>query len=105
MQNVQQVVAGLTEPWKPVVVGEANGFLMKVARLDGAFPWHAHEREDELFYCLEGSFRIEREGDGPLVLSEGDVVTIPAGSRHRPVADRPAVAVVFERGETKQYGD
>jgi quercetin dioxygenase-like cupin family protein len=35
----------------------------------------------------------------------GDVFVVPAGTRHRPVADEPAVALLFERAETKQYGD
>jgi mannose-6-phosphate isomerase-like protein (cupin superfamily) len=104
MQNARAVAARLTEPWKPVVVGEANGFLMKVVRLEGVFPWHAHEREDEMFFCLQGSFRIEQDWAPHVELSEGDVFTVPAGRRHRPVAAQPAVAILFERSETKQYG-
>jgi mannose-6-phosphate isomerase-like protein (cupin superfamily) len=95
----------LRQPWQPRVVAEANGFQMKVVRLDGEFPWHRHEKEDELFYCLEGSFRIEREGDELVVLSAGIVFVVPAGVMHRPVADEPALAVLFERAETAQYGD
>ena len=105
MKNAKAMAARLTEPWKPLVVAEANGFLMKVVRLDGAFPWHVHDREDELFYCLEGSFRIEQEWAPQAVLHEGDAFTVQAGRRHRPVADSPAVALFFERAETKQYGD
>jgi mannose-6-phosphate isomerase-like protein (cupin superfamily) len=87
------------------LLGEANGFLLKIVRLEGAFPWHVHATEDELFYCVEGSFRIEQEWAPGAVLEEGDVTTVRAGRRHRPVADRPALALLFERSETKQYGD
>ena len=103
--NVNELALSLKEPWKPVVAAEANGFQLKVARLEGEFPWHAHEAEDELFYCLTGSFRIESEGAMSVTLTPGDVNVVPAGTRHRPVADQPAVALVFERAETKQYGD
>jgi quercetin dioxygenase-like cupin family protein len=103
--NVNDLAASLKEPWKPVVAAEANGFQLKVARLEGAFPWHVHEAEDELFYCLAGSFRIEREGAKHIGLSPGDAYVVPRGTRHRPVADEPAVALLFERAETKQYGD
>jgi mannose-6-phosphate isomerase-like protein (cupin superfamily) len=103
--NVRETAARLTEPWKPLVVAEANGFLLKVVRLHGAFPWHVHAHEDELFYCIEGSFRIEQEWAPEAVLQTGDVVTVMAGRRHRPVAEHPAVALIFERAETKQYGD
>ena len=105
MQNVGRVAARLAEPWKPQIVAEAGGFLMKVVRLEGSFPWHVHAKEDELFHCLEGTFRIEQEWAPEVVLGPGDVFTVPAGRRHRPVADRPAVAMIFERAETKQYGD
>jgi hypothetical protein len=33
------------------------------------------------------------------------VVTIPAGRRHRPVAEEPAIAILFEKAGVKQYGD
>ncbi len=103
--NVNELAQSLKEPWKPVVAVEANGFQLKVVRLEGEFPWHAHEAEGELFYCLTGSFRIENEGAMSVTLSPGDTHVVPAGTRHRPVADQPAVALLFERAETKQYGD
>lgn len=105
VKNAKAMAARMTEPWSPLVVAGANGYVLKVVRLDGAFPWHVHENEDELFYCLEGSFRIERDWAPPAVMREGDALTVQAGSRHRPVADQPAVALLFERAETKQYGD
>jgi quercetin dioxygenase-like cupin family protein len=104
-ENVERIADSISEPWKPVVVAEANGFQMKVARLHGEFPWHAHDAEDELFYCTEGSFRIELEGEDAVVLQAGDVFVVPSGRRHRPVADEPAVTILFEPAETKQYGD
>ncbi len=103
--NVNDLAQGLKEPWKPVVAAEVNEFQLKVARLEGEFPWHIHEAEDELFYCLTGSFRIENEGAMSVTLLPGDTHVVLAGTRHRPVADQPAVALVFERAETKQYGD
>jgi mannose-6-phosphate isomerase-like protein (cupin superfamily) len=103
--NVHELAQSLKEPWKPVVAAEANGFQLKVARLEGEFPWHSHEAEDKLFYCLTGSFRIDNEGGPPVTLYAGDIYIVPAGTPHRPVADQPATALLFERAETKQYGD
>jgi len=103
--NVEEIAGSISEPWKPVVVAEGNGFQMKVAKLHGEFPWHVHEAEEELFYCTEGSFRIELEGADPQVLRAGDVFVVPAGRRHRPVADEPAITILFEPARTKQYGD
>jgi quercetin dioxygenase-like cupin family protein len=105
MKNAKAMAGRMTEAWKPLIVAEANGFLLKVVRMEGAFPWHTHAGQDEMFFCLEGSFRIEQEWAPPAVLREGDALTVQAGRRHRPVAEQPAVALIFERAETKQYGD
>jgi mannose-6-phosphate isomerase-like protein (cupin superfamily) len=104
-RNVGRIASTLREPWKPATVAAVNGFEMKVVRLHGSFPWHVHEAEDELFQCLEGSFRIEQVDAEDVTLQLGDVFVVTAGTRHRPFADEPAVALLFERAETKQYGD
>ena len=103
--NLEVAAAELTEPFKPVVVAESNGFETKVVRIHGDFPWHAHDAEDELFLCLSGTFDIELEDDPAVTLQQGDVFVVPAGLRHRPAASEPATAAVFEPAETKQYGD
>ena len=103
--DLNEVARALAEPWQPQVVAEANGFQMKAVRLHGEFPWHKHDQEDELFYCLEGAFRIELEGADAANLTAGYVFVVPAGVEHRPVAEEPALALLFERAETAQYGD
>jgi mannose-6-phosphate isomerase-like protein (cupin superfamily) len=74
---------------------------VRTAKLLGAYDWHHHE-EDELFLCWEGSFRIEMEGSDPVLLNAGDLLVVPAGTEHRPVADQPAVTLLIERPETEQ---
>jgi quercetin dioxygenase-like cupin family protein len=102
--DLAEAAASLTEPWRPIEVARADEAVVRVARLHGAFPWH-HHAEDELFLCWEGRFTVEVE-DGPsVVLGPGQVVVVPRGRRHRPVADEPAVAVLVERAETRQYGE
>ncbi len=104
--SITETVQRLSEPWRPVDLAAANEAVVRVARLDGEFPWHAHEEQDELFLCWEGSFRIELDGADAVALDRGDLYVVPRGTRHRPVADAgPAYALLVERSETRQYGD
>ena len=104
--SLAAVAAGVGQPWRPLDVVTVNDTVVRMARLDGEFPWHRHD-EDELFLCWEGSFRIELRGDGKeaVTLHAGELFVVPAGVEHRPVADEPAVTLLLERPETKQYGN
>jgi quercetin dioxygenase-like cupin family protein len=106
--SVVDRAAALTEPWKPIDIAQANDAMVRLARLDGEFPWHTHD-EDELFLCWGGSFRIELGGNtegSSVEMDAGDLFVVPAGTEHRPVADQgPAYALLLERPETKQYGN
>jgi quercetin dioxygenase-like cupin family protein len=102
--HIPDVVRGLPAPWKPEDLTRANDAVLRVARFEGEFPWHRHD-EDELFLCWDGFFRIEFEGEEPVRLSAGDLFVVPAGTRHRPVADAAAHALMLERPETQQYGN
>ena len=102
--DIRRVLASITEPFKPKDLVRANDAIVRIARLEGEFPWHTHD-EDELVLCWEGSFRVELESRDPVTLSEGQLFVVPRGVRHRPVAERKAVALMLERPETLQYGN
>ena len=102
--SLPDIMDSLPGPWQPVDAVRVNDAVVRVARLDGEFPWHSHE-EDELFLCWDGTFRIEMQGANPITLQPGDVFVVRSGVEHRPVADSPAHAVLLERPETLQYGN
>jgi quercetin dioxygenase-like cupin family protein len=102
--SIQSTVEQLPGPWQPVDLVNVNDAVVRVARLDGEFPWHHHD-EDELFLCWDGSLRIELEGGDAVAMAPGDVFVVPRGVEHRPVAERPAHALLLERPETRQYGN
>ncbi len=69
-----------------------NDAVLRLVRLDGAFPWHQHG-QDEMFICWEGRFRLELRDRAVVNLQRGDVFVIPHDVEHRPVADLPAYAL------------
>ena len=66
-----KLAAALTELWSPRIIAELDDSFVKVARVQGSLTWHSHDNEDELFYILEGSLRIEME-ERTVVLAQGD---------------------------------
>lgn len=93
--NLTEKFALVTEHWRPKVVGELNGQEIKIVKFQGAFPWHHHEREDEMFMTLSGKFRLEFR-DKTVELNEGEFVIVPHGVEHRPVADEEVEVLLFE---------
>jgi mannose-6-phosphate isomerase-like protein (cupin superfamily) len=102
--SIQEAIGRLAGPWQPADLAIANDAIVRVARLEGEFPWHAHD-EDELFLCWDGTFRIEIEDGEPVTLNAGEVFVVPKGVQHRPVADERAHALLLEKPATKQYGN
>lgn len=98
------IAARLEEFWSPRVVAELDDSFIKVARIQGTFTWHSHEGEDELFYILKGTLRIEME-DRTVVLNEGDAFVVPKGVRHNPIADEECHVMLIERKTTLHTGD
>ena len=97
--NLAEKLDLFQDQWVPRVVGEVNDFQVKVVKIQGEFVWHHHEEEDELFLVLKGQLRIEFR-DGVVELGPGELVVVPKGVEHRPVAENEVHVVLFERSAT-----
>ncbi len=102
--NLAEKLASFSETWSPKVIGALNGQLVKLAKLEGEFTWHSHEQEDELFLVLSGELRIELR-DRVEVLREGELLIVPRGVEHRPVAEGEVAVLLFEPATTLNTGD
>ena len=98
--------AALTELWSPRVLGQVNDQYIKVAKVQGEFPWHAHEHEDEMFLVLRGELCIGRgDGDGgPVVLKAGEFFVVPRGVRHNTSATVETLVALIESVTTLHTG-
>ena len=102
--NLAAKFGQIAEHWRPKVVGELNGQEVKLVKFRGAFVWHHHEHEDELFLGVRGSFRVEFR-DHVVELGPGEFVIVPRGVEHRTVADAEAEVLVFEPATTRNTGN
>ncbi len=102
--TIERELDAVSEPWRPRVVARLNGQEVKVVKLKGPFVWHKHDDADELFWVLRGQLRIELR-DGEVRLGPGELVVIPRGVEHRPVADEEVDVALFEPGGVVNTGD
>ena len=46
--------------FSPKIIGEVNVQYIKIAKINGEnVPWHNHEKEDELFFIVDGELLME----------------------------------------------
>lgn len=102
--NLAEKLQQFTEHWSPRIVGELNGQHVKLAKLEGEFVWHHHEREDELFLVLRGSLCIHLR-DRVVELDEGEFFVVPRGVEHKPVAAAETHVLLLEPAWTLNTGN
>jgi len=96
-------LASFDEPWVPKIVAELNGQYVKVAHFEGEYVWHSHAHEDEAFLVLEGRVDIHLRGS-VVSLAPGELLVVPRGVEHKPVAHERAQVLLFEPASTRNTG-
>ena len=102
--NLAEKLAGLDRAWVPTIVAELNDQYVKVVRFEGEYVWHHHDEEDEMFLVVSGRLRMGLR-DGDVVLGPGELIVVPRGVEHRPVAEEPCEVVLFEPRTTRNTGN
>lgn len=107
--NIDEKLAQFDATWTPHIIAELNGQQVKLAKLEGEFTWHDHANEDELFLVLTGRLRMQMKtatGETTEQLVEpGEIIVIPRGLEHNPIADPGTSVLLFEPAATKHTGD
>ena len=107
--NVAQKFSSFQDHWSPKIIGELNGQHVKLVKFQGEFVWHQHAAEDELFLVLHGSFHMDYKDETgiekSMELGEGELVIVPRGTEHRPVAAQEVHVMLFEPAGTLNTGN
>jgi mannose-6-phosphate isomerase-like protein (cupin superfamily) len=102
--SIPVVAAATARPFEPRDIATLNDAIVRLAVIDGETPWH-HHRDDELFLCWEGRFRIDIDGGKVVDMRAGDLFVVRRGVEHKAAADERAVTILVETPETKRFGE
>lgn len=102
--NLAQKLSLFSEYWSPKIVGELNGQQVKLVKFKGEFVWHHHEHEDELFFVVQGQFKMLFR-DRTVTLNPGEFLVVPRGVEHKPVADEEVHVMLLEPASTLNTGN
>jgi mannose-6-phosphate isomerase-like protein (cupin superfamily) len=102
--NLAEKLSRFAEHWRPRVIAELNDNHVLLAKVQGEFIWHQHAEEDEMFLVIKGQLIIELR-DGSVTLGPGEMVVIPRGTEHRPVAAEEVHLMLIEPKVTRHTGE
>jgi mannose-6-phosphate isomerase-like protein (cupin superfamily) len=102
--SIAEKLSLFNDHWNPRIVAELNGQQVKLVKFKGEFVWHHHEHEDELFFVLKGRFTMEFR-DRTVEIGENELIVVPKGVEHRPVATDEVSVLLFEPAATLNTGN
>jgi mannose-6-phosphate isomerase-like protein (cupin superfamily) len=102
--NLTEKFARFHDHWSPKIIADLNDSHVKLVKVQGEFMWHHHAGEDELFLVLRGRLTIELR-DGSVTLGPGELVVIPRGVEHRPVAPDEVELMLVEPSRIQHTGN
>ena len=92
--------------FSPRIIGEVNDQYIKIAKIKGQeVPWHKHEKEDELFYIIQGSLLMEIENQPELIMEKGDLFVVPRDVNHRVSSIEDCLIMLIESKTTEHTGN
>jgi mannose-6-phosphate isomerase-like protein (cupin superfamily) len=102
--NLEDKFGKFGDHWSPKILAQLNDYHVKAVKLLGEFVWHKHDETDELFLVTKGSLLI-RFRDRDVTLGPGDLLVVPKGVEHMPVAEEECEVLLIEPAGTLNTGD
>ena len=94
----------IQDHWNPRIIAELNGQYVKLAKIKGEFVWHKHDNEDELFQVISGTMTMAFR-DKTVIVDEGEIIVVPRGVEHKPIATDEVTILLFEPMSTVNTGE
>jgi len=89
--------------WSPEEIIKIGNISIRVAKIQGEYPFHVHEEGDEFFLVLKGEIFIDTE-EGTINLKEGEGFMVKKGIKHRSRATIPSVIMLVEPSDVNTKG-
>ena len=102
--NLAEKLRAIPTTWMPHLLARVDGHEVKLVRIHGEFVLQQHPDADEMFLVLDGAFRMEFR-DRVVPLAQGEMIVVPAGTEHRPVAEAECAILLFERAGVANTGN
>jgi mannose-6-phosphate isomerase-like protein (cupin superfamily) len=102
--NFEEKFIKFNEHWSPRIIAQMNDYHFKLAKIQGEFVWHKHDETDEVFIVMDGEMSIAFT-DGKVDLKKGEMIVVPKGVEHKPIADNECKLMVIEPAGTLNTGD
>jgi mannose-6-phosphate isomerase-like protein (cupin superfamily) len=102
--DVQSLVDACKDRWYNQTLCKVNDSVVRLGVVQGEYHWHKHERDDEFFFVLDGTFIIDVE-DRSVELQPRQGYVVPKGVLHRTRAPERAVVLMVETATVTPTGD
>ncbi len=102
--NIDEKFGMISEHWSPKIVARVQDCDVKFAKFLGEFEWHQHPEEDEMFLVVKGRLLLKFR-DKDVWLDEGELMVVPKGVEHLPVAEEEAWIMMVEPAGTLNTGN
>jgi len=102
--NLADKLTQFTEHWSPRTVAQLNDNDIMVVKVRGEFVWHKHDDTDDVFLVLTGRLTV-RLRDRVVTLGPGELLVVPRGVEHQPVAEEEVELLLIEPTGTPNTGD
>ena len=102
--NIREKADLIKELHSYKIIAQMKDYYFKLVKAKRDFIWHQHPETDEVFYGVEGSFKLAFR-DNIVQMNEGDMVVVPKGVEHKPICEETCCIMLIEPKETVNTGN